>query len=118
VTTIGIEAMTEAALDHRKTAGDALTRAARMYEQLAAAQNALRSLGQAYADLKTDNDDLAAENARVRQQRDANAAVVEAVNVWVQHWKGRIKNGATPAQCADVNLLAAVDAAEKTEVTR
>ena len=44
--------------------------AARLYEQNAAAQNALRSLGQAYADLKTDNDDLAAENAQVRQQRD------------------------------------------------
>lgn len=60
MTTIDITAVTQAAIDHRKTASDALNRAAHMYEQLAAAQNALRSLSQAYADLKTDNDELAA----------------------------------------------------------
>lgn len=60
MTTIDIGDVTQAAIDHRKTASNALNRAMRLHEQLAAAQNALRSLGQAYADLKTDNDELGA----------------------------------------------------------
>ncbi|MEU7677914.1 hypothetical protein AB0C42_24240 [Micromonospora taraxaci] len=47
--------------------------AAKVHEQNAAAQNALRSLSQAYADLKTDNDELAAENARLQPAVGASA---------------------------------------------
>lgn len=52
--------------------------AAKVHEQNAAAQNALRSLGQAYADLKTDNDELAAENARLKPVAEAAKAVYRA----------------------------------------
>lgn len=58
MTTVGMAAMTQAAIDHRKTASNALNRANRLHEQLAAAQNALKTLSLAYADLKADNDGL------------------------------------------------------------
>ncbi|MCG5460813.1 hypothetical protein MED01_004239 [Micromonospora sp. MED01] len=105
-----LAAMTEAATDHRKTASNALNRGNRLHEQLAAAQNALRSLGQAHADLKTDNDELVAENARVRQQRDELKPVVEAAKVW--RWSG---NTAGDHRQAIAELNAAVDALPKAE---
>lgn len=111
---IDTQALLDAALDHRKTASDALSRATRLYEQLAAAQNALRSLGQAYADLKTDNDELAAENARVRQQRDELKPVVGAARVWRQFY-----GNTNPSYASACNDLAdAVDALPKAEATR
>ncbi|MCG5464174.1 hypothetical protein MED01_002339 [Micromonospora sp. MED01] len=58
MTTVGLAAMTQAAIDHRKTASNALNRANRLHEQLAAARNALKTLGLVLADLKADNDDL------------------------------------------------------------
>ena len=101
-----MEAMTEAAVDHRATAGNALSRAARLHEQLAAAKNALRSLGLAYADLKTDNDDLAAENARQRSKLADLTPLTDAADEWRRHY-GNTSDAFAEA-CA--RLVAAVDA--------
>ncbi|MFD6565338.1 hypothetical protein [Micromonospora profundi] len=90
------------------------TRAARLYEQLAAAQNALRGLGLAYADLKAGNDDLAAENARLR----GHLAILADSAGEAETWAGMRPAEAGQALAALVDAVKGTAAVDQPDVRR